>query len=429
MRGLRAKAGGTAMGAWSWWGGVLGLTLLAQAAVYASRPASTYRALELGASGTSLGLVVASFAVLPLLCAVPLGWWMDRWGERPFLLVGTVLIATMPFALNMVGGLPTLALALGILGLGHLLVAMAVQTLIAKRSAGGRAATGFGYFTVVVSLGQLLGSMLLGMLAGGPTTATATGGVGPAGSSTEAHPDPTPVFIAAGALATIASLIAVTSTGGLRRVPRCAPPPAASGYDGIVRSGRHVLGLVNMPQAMWVSLSVLAVLDLLVAYLPAYAQSVGMSVQTVGFLLAALTAASLAARACMAVVTRWLQLKTLLVTCTGVPALALVMFPLLHDTPPLPYVLMVAAGLGLGLGQPLTLAWVAETAPTRVKGTAIAIRLAGNRAGQVAIPAAVGVLTGVTGAGAIFVAMTLLLGASTWAALKGPGSFDDKERP
>jgi len=399
--------------AWVWLAGPLGLTLLAQAAVYATRPAGTYRALDLGASGASLGVVVASFAVLPLLCAVPLGWWMDRWGERPFLLLGTVLVAATPFALDAVDVLPGLAALLGLLGLGHLLVTMAVQTLIARRNTD--RAAGFGYFTVVVSLGQLLGSTLLGFLAGSAAAASTP--------NATTHPDPTPVFVAAAVLGVVAVLIGAVSAPRLRRTHAPALPPGAHRQEGILVSGRGVLTQPNMPQAMWVSLSVLATIDLLVAYLPAYAQSVGMPARTVGFLLATLTAASLAARILMAALARWLPLKTLLVASTGIAALALALFPLLHGIPPLLYLLMVPAGLGLGLGQPLTLAWVAATAPARVKGTAIAIRLAGNRAGQVAVPAVVGALTGIAGAGTVFLAMTALLATSTMAAIRGPTSM------
>lgn len=383
-----------------WLLGVVGVAFLIQVAVYAARPAVSYRAVELGASGAGLGAIVAAFAVLSLVCAVPVGWLVDRCSERPFLAAGAVLVAALSYALTQVATLALLGVALALLGLGHLLIAIGMQTLIANRSGPGRAAAHFGMFTLVVSLGQLAGPALLGLLAGDAGRAS--------GADTGA------VFVAAGVAATLAAFL-VPAVGGPGTAPRADDGEAR---PSLARAGLRVLRMPNMPQAMLVSLSVLAASDVLVAYLPVYGEATGLSVRTVGLLLATRSAAALVARAWMGAAVRWLGLGRLLAACTVTAAAALALFPLAHDVPVLLYVLMACAGLGLGLGQPLTLAWVAQTAPADIKATAIAVRLSGNRAGQVAIPAAVGGLVGLAGAGAIFWAMTLLLTTSA-AALVG----------
>ena len=53
---------------------------------------------------------------------------------------------------------------------------------------------------------------------------------------------------------------------------------------------------------------------------------------------------------------------------------------------------MTVAGLGLGVGQPLTMSWLAESTPPGLRGRAMSLRLTGNRAGQVVVPGAVGLL-------------------------------------
>jgi MFS family permease len=54
--------------------------------------------------------------------------------------------------------------------------------------------------------------------------------------------------------------------------------------------------------------------------------------------------------------------------------------------------IVVLLGLGLGVGQPLTMSWLAEVAPAGLRGRAMSLRLTGNRLGQVLIPSTVGLL-------------------------------------
>ncbi len=63
----------------------------------------------------------------------------------------------------------------------------------------------------------------------------------------------------------------------------------------------------------------------------------------------------------------------------------------------------VLLGLGLGVGQPLTMSWLAEMAPAGLRGRAMSLRLTGNRLGQVLIPSTVGFLAaGVGSAGVLY---------------------------
>src|SRR4030095_1047338 len=56
--------------------------------------------------------------------------------------------------------------------------------------------------------------------------------------------------------------------------------------------------------------------------------------------------------------------------------------------------LLRAAGSLLAIGQPLTMSMVVQAVPEGTRGTALAIRLTGNRFGQVATPAAAGRVAG-----------------------------------
>jgi MFS family permease len=87
---------------------------------------------------------------------------------------------------------------------------------------------------------------------------------------------------------------------------------------------------------------------------------------------------------------------------------------------PLPAVVMAAVvvllGLGLGVGQPLTMSWLAEVAPTGLRGRAMSLRLTGNRLGQVLIPSAVGLVAVGTGAAGVLAATAGALAVAGIAA-------------
>mgnify|MGYP003290694156 CR=1 FL=1 len=78
----------------------------------------------------------------------------------------------------------------------------------------------------------------------------------------------------------------------------------------------------------------------------------------------------------------------------------------------------VARRLGEGIGQPLTMSMVVQAVPEGTRGTALAIRLTGNRFGQVATPAAAGLVAGAAGVSAAFFLLGGLLGLAAVAVVR-----------
>lgn len=413
-----------------WFPRILAVTLLLQTAVYAIRPMVSYEALSIGADNLDLGLIAAAFSSISLLVAVPIGRWVDRWGEPRFVVIGAAMITFASLWLLAIDNLFVLALSQAALGLGHILSVVGTQTLVANRGAPGKRDARFGLFTVIVSTGQLAGPALAGVIAGSAIpTAPAAGDPGTAGFGT------TPVFIAAVAITLLATAGAVSlllgkvargtdaasasATADQADAEQGAKSPASKGGEPRLSSRqavRRVLSIPSMPHAMVASLTVLTTIDLLAVYLPAYGQANGLSVETVGLLLGVRAAASMASRLLMLPLIRALGRRWLLVLSIVTPALSLGAFPFVDSLPVL-YVLMAVAGFGLGLGQPVTLAWVADRAPSEVRGTAIGVRLTGNRLGQTVLPAVVGAVAGAAGVAAVFLSLSVLLMMSAGAVL------------
>jgi MFS family permease len=108
-------------------------SVLVQAVTFVMRPASTYRALELGVPAAWLGVLSASFAFAPLVLAVPSGHAIDRLGERRVMLAGSVLICLAAGAFVLFGGgVAGLVAGSALLGVGHLCSVVGQQALVAN---------------------------------------------------------------------------------------------------------------------------------------------------------------------------------------------------------------------------------------------------------------------------------------------------------
>jgi MFS family permease len=380
----------------------LSIFLLATA-LFSVRPMVSYRALELGATTAQIGLLAASYGVLSFLIAIPTGQWIDRIGETRFIVAGSVLMTVMSFWLVIAGELLALGIAQAVLGAGQIFGLVALQALVANCGPPQQRDARFGIFSVMASLGHVAGPGLAGLVA------------------SMAEGSPRQVFFVSGVL-----LIAAVATG----VSLHVWPPKDNQRserdtergDRILRAVGKVLGMRSMPQAMLASVTVLVTIDLLVAYLPAYGEAQGISVATVGLLLSVRAAASALSRLVMVAMINAFGRRRVFVLSLAMPAVALLLIPVLPQIGAL-YVLMAVAGFGLGLGQPMSVSWVATAAPVEFRGIALGVRLTGNRLGQVVLPAALGAVGGATSVTAIFVALGAMLGGSSGVILTA--QFED----
>ena len=377
-------------------------SVLTQVVTFVLRPMTAYRAVELDVPAAWLGALTASFAVVPLLLAVPSGQATDRFGERRVMLAGAVLLvlAAVVFATGR-GGAAGLVVGSVVLGTGHLLSVVAQQAAVANSAGPGRFDTAFGHYTFAASLGQ----------AAGPALITVLGGSG-------ALPDSRPVFLAA----TVLTVVLLAVTAGLRTPSRVSDGAAAEagGMGALLR-------LPGLLRALTVSCVVLAAVDITLVYLPALGAERGSAAGAVGLLLTLRALASMTSRLLLGRLVRLAGRRRLMIGSVTLSAVAMaaVAVPM-----PLPWtsVLVLLLGLGLGVGQPLTMSWLAEVAPPGSRGRAMSLRLTGNRLGQVLLPSAVGLLAAGFGAAGVLWASAGALAAVGVAARRlavdghpGPG--------
>ncbi|MDT9696226.1 MFS transporter [Streptomyces sp. P17] len=373
----------------------------AQAAVSMARPAVSYRALALGADERAVGVIAGVYALLPLFAAVPLGRRTDHGRCAPLLPVGVVLISGGCALSGLANSLWTMALWSGVMGLGHLSFVIGAQSLVARQSAPHEQDRNFGHFTIGASLGQLIGPIAAGGLIGGHDMA---------GTSALAL-----LVAGAGAAVALSSL--------WRTEDRRTTPKSRTGQGDRVPVHR-ILRTRGVPAGMLISLSVLSATDVLTAYLPVVGEHRGISPAVIGLLLSLRAAATIACRLVLTPLLRLLSRAALLtVTCL----LAAVLCAAVALPVPVWALALILAALGfcLGVGQPLSMTTVVQAAPDGARSTALALRLTGNRLGQVAAPATAGLVAGVAGVAAPFVMLGALLLASAGVAVRSPGPVKD----
>jgi len=380
-----------------WFLNVCIATALLQAVYHAVRVLVSYRVLALGGDAVTIGVVTALFSLAPLLVAVRIGRAVDRRHAAAVLRTGVLLTSLGVLVIAVSGDLIVLGLGNVILGFGQILVTVAGQGFITLLSPPGELDRGFAGLTLGVSIGQAVGVPLVGVIA--------------AGSSDGGVVETTLALTVMGVVA----LAAVPFAWPIRERPQPAGPPTPGDRQSVF----SMISTTGMRPAVFSSLIVLASVDVVVAYLPVLGHEFGFSVLLVTLLLTARTAASIVSRAFLPWLLTWVPRSKLLVSATLCSALPTALLPFVPH-PAVMALLLVVAGFFWGIGQPLTMTWVAGLVTAANRAAALSLRLTGNRLGQVLIPLAAGAAAGVAGTSSIFVITGGLLGTaavSTWRAV------------
>jgi MFS family permease len=363
------------------------------------RPMVSYRALQLGVPPEGLGLLAASFSLAPLVIALSIGRLVDRRGEMVFLVGGVALMAVSTFAIAAAPSVEILTVFYALVGLGHLVMVVATQSLVARGSAEQGYDRAFGHLSFSAAVGQLLGPAIAGFIAG------------------QGSPEETiRALVVAGILSVLGlPLIAII------RPPRVEPSARRAAADTTRPPLLSILRTPGVARAILVSLTVLSAVDIVVVYLPALGEERAWAASLVGGLLAVRAGASMASRLFLGTLADRFGRRVLLIVSMAVAAAALVALPFAPSVEA-SVVIMILAGLGLGIGQPLTMSWVAAEATPGARATALSVRLMGNRVGQIALPVIAGSVAAFAGAGGVLAVTGAIVALSLAGVAGGLGA-------
>ena len=362
-----------------------------QASTYMSRPMITYKLLGLHAHSFTVGAFGALYALFPLILAIPLGRWINQFGEGRFIAFGAIVIAISTWLLALVDNKIEMVFLVATLGTAQLLSMAGAQAIFANRTPKNSYENYFGYYTFSAALGQLIGPLIGAVVSG-------SHGVLPQSAS---H-----AFFAA---SIIALLGLIPLFFGMPMKPTIGVTAKVSRESASVT---RLLKNPGMLVAMYASLAVSSTVDVLVVFLPVFGKEKGFSSGSIGVILAIRAAASMLSRINLGKMTEVIGYFRLLIGSIVFSSIACIV-AIFSTTPQMLGIVILCAGFSLGVGQPMTMAWVSRISRDDERSFAISIRLAGNRLGQFLLPAIAGLISGGFGAAAVFIALAILMSSST----------------
>jgi len=355
-------------------------------AISGGRVAVSLTALELKRSTFEVGILIAVFALLPMLLSVKAGRLLDRIGPwRPMRASAFVVIfgTILPFIWQDIVGL---VIAAACIGIGHMFFQIAVQRQMGL-SAGQERLRNFSWLSLSMATSGLLGPLI-------------------AGISID-HLGYRAVFI----LLTISPVICVFGLYRARSYLKTSHQPVIEN-----KTKQRVGDLIASPQLRRVytaNMLLSSAWDTHMFVVPIFGVMVGLSATTIGLILASFAAATIVIRLALPLlqhrVRPW-QLIHFALIATG---LNFVLYPMFEQV----WILMTLSfvlGLGLGSTQPSILALLQQNAPPGRAGEAFGLRMALINGCQVTLPLAFGALGAVIGVMPLFWLTAVGLGAGRW---------------
>jgi MFS family permease len=366
---------------------------LTQATIYVLRPMITYRAIELNANAAQVGLIAALYALFPVLLALQFGSWVGKLGEAKFVIYGTVAMMFTSVALIFANSLATLGIATAAAGLAHLACMVGGQSMVALRAPRDSYDRYFGFYTFSASVGHMLGPIIASIVSG-------SNGTLPKSTSN--------AFLLAVVL-TIIALIPVIRWRNER--------PTVEGKQNSEGTFKSAINLAKRPgimAAIYISLAISSVADVLVVFLPLFGNQNNFSPYAIGAILAIRAGTTMLSRLFLGRLSDRFSTFQLLWWSTIISTLCCVAMAFAH-TPITLGAIVFIAGFSLGVGQPLTMSLVSQKTESSERALAVSARLMGNRFGQFLVPAAAGSIAAAADAGAVFIALAVLLGTSIFS--------------
>lgn len=355
------------------------LALSIMTLVQAGRVVLTLYALRLGAQPFAVGILAASFSVLPMFLSWQVGKFADRFGSRWLLMFGALGGAAgmlLPFA---VSGLPAIYAAGVMNGLLFAFSGASLQNLVGLLSGPETSARNFSNYSVLISTTGFVGPLFAGFsidYSGHAVTCLYLVGM---------------AFLPVALLALWGGAL----PGGSREAP-----PAGSVWNMLTGSG------------LWPVLAtgslVVSGIDLFQIYMPIHGYAAGLSASAIGIVLAMFSASAFVVRLFLPRLIFRYSDKRVLAFAFFTGAASFLLVPFFQSAAVL-MLISFAFGLGMGCGQPITLMMTHGHSPQGRSGEAMGLRVTFNHATRVVVPVLFGSIGSLFGLLPVFWVNALLL--------------------
>ena len=362
---------------------LIAVAVTAHVALGAARVTTALYALSLQASAFTVGTLIALFALVPMMLAVPMGRAIDRIGMRKPLMIGCLLASAGVLLAATVSGLPVLYVAAMLIGTGFMAIFIGTQHAVGVMSLPEQRTANFSRLSLGFSISSFTGPLIAGFmidhvsysfayLSCGLFTLTAFG-LTVSGTLTHISTLPVTQHIAQG------SPLQLLRNRELRRF--------------------YIIGILLA--AGW---------DMFTFVTPVHGSQLGFSASTIGMILASFAGATFIVRLAMPGIVRRFREWQILTVALTVASLCYLVFPFM-ETPITLAATAAVLGLALGTSQPNVLALLHSIAPPGRGAEAIGIRATIGNASSIMMPLAFGAAGATLGMFVVFWSLSLAIAA------------------
>jgi MFS family permease len=343
-------------------------------------------ALHLGVDAFTVGVMMALWALCPMLIALYVGKLVDRVGARVPMLAGAIGVAVailVPFVFPGMVGLYVMALAVGT---AFQFFFVPIQGITGALGGPEDRARNYSLLAIGFSIASFLGPLI-------------------AGFSID-YLGYRMAYLVLAVWVAVAALLLFFKGHLLPRAPATGAQSKKSSSFDLLRDGRLRDALVasGLISIAW---------DLYLFYFPIYGHSIGLSASVIGMVISAFALAVFAIRVVLPrLVRQWSEFQILLYAI-GFAGAVFLLFPLFRD----PWLLAAASfllGLGCGVGQPMSMSLIYGLAPPGRASEGAGLRVTFNHFTHLVVPLAFGGIGTAFGFGPVFVSCSALLIGSSW---------------
>lgn len=340
-------------------------------------------ALDQGASQFTIGLLMALYAIVPLLVAVHVGRLADRMGPRVPMLIGTAGVTVGLLLPPLFPGLSTLYVAALVLGSTFHFFFITVQGIAGGIGGSEHRARNFALVGMGFSAAGFIGPFLAGLAID--------------------HLGHLQAFLILAAFPLLPVAMLLFKPGFLPKArKRTGSAAPATAFDLWRNPGlRKTFIASGIISSGW---------DLFQFYFPVYGHSVGLSASAIGAVLGVFALATFVIRIFLPPLAKRFSEAEILTYGIFTAAVAFVLFPLTQDA----YLLAAIAfllGLGVGCGQPMSMSLIYALAPPGRAAECAGLRVTVNNFMHLLIPIFFGSLGTAFGYTLVFVTNSVMLGA------------------
>jgi MFS family permease len=338
-------------------------------------------AIDLHASPFTIGMLISTYAVFPLMMAVYAGRVSDRFGVRRPMVCGSIGLALSLLIPTVFRSVPSLFISAALIGIANIFFHVASHNLTGSLGKPSDRTANFGTFSLGAAISGMIGPMMVGFLVD--------------------YWGYVPTYYALSSIAVFPGLFMMVYAGFI---------PARIVQKEAKQTGR-VMDLVKIKllrNTLYTSGVILTGIDLFNFYMPIHGRAIGLSASVIGVIIGMQAAAAFVVRLWMPWMARKYGEMRILSCSLLIAGLTFFLFPFFNN-PQILAAISFLLGLALGCGQPLSIILTYNHSPPGRAGEALGLRLTVNKFTQILVPMIFGSLGGAFGVYPIFMSNAVLL--------------------